>query len=152
MSIATVRSLALLRKCGFHATMVERWIPAGQFGLHKDFFGFGDILAFRPSEPGNLVIQSFTTKVSYHVALLSDPLFEGKPNPVPGLLREWLTPGMFRRFEMWSWRKLGKAGRRKLYKVRRLGFTLDGPMGLKVMELGDGDNFVAQSYAIFSCS
>jgi len=37
---------------------------------------------------------------------------------------EWLKRGL--RLEVWGWRKLGKAGQRKLWNVRRTRAELDG--------------------------
>lgn len=48
MSSPTVRSLALLRKRGYYAEVVERWLPFAR--VRKDFAGFIDILALRPGE------------------------------------------------------------------------------------------------------
>ena len=45
----TERSLALLRKQGYEAAVVERWNPHAK--LRQDLFGFADIMAVRPGSP-----------------------------------------------------------------------------------------------------
>ena len=47
---ATQRSLAVLRREGWTACVVEKWLPARgnmKFGVRIDAFGFGDLLACR---------------------------------------------------------------------------------------------------------
>lgn len=46
MGSPTSRTLDLLRKEGFVAAVVEKWIP--QARQRKDVFGFGDIIAIKP--------------------------------------------------------------------------------------------------------
>jgi len=41
----TARSLKLLRERGYHAEVVERWIPGAN--IRKDFAGFIDIIALK---------------------------------------------------------------------------------------------------------
>ena len=48
MSSPTSRSLEHLRKAGYVADVVERWIPGAN--IRKDCFGFIDILAIRDGE------------------------------------------------------------------------------------------------------
>lgn len=48
MSSPTARSLEHLRKAGYKADVVERWIPGAN--IRRDLFGFIDILAIRDAE------------------------------------------------------------------------------------------------------
>lgn len=48
MSSPTSRSLDLLRKQGYLADVVERWIPGAN--IRKDLFGFIDIVAIKDGE------------------------------------------------------------------------------------------------------
>lgn len=48
MGSPTSRTLDLLRREGFSAAVVEKWIP--QARQRKDVFGFGDILAIRRND------------------------------------------------------------------------------------------------------
>ena len=50
----TQRSLAHLRKSGYTAEVVEKWIPGAN--IRRDLFGFGDVLAIRDAEV--LLVQS----------------------------------------------------------------------------------------------
>ena len=52
----TSHSLALLRKNGWIACVVEKWID--QAGIRKDAFGFGDILAASPRERRTMLVQT----------------------------------------------------------------------------------------------
>jgi len=63
----TERTLKYLRDRGYRADMIERWIrnpkhPAG--GFRKDYFGFGDILAF--SDTHTILVQSCGSAFSQH--------------------------------------------------------------------------------------
>ena len=59
----TARSLAKLRKEGFLACVVERWIPGAN--IRRDMFGFADIVAIKPG-CGIFAVQvtSMTNKAS----------------------------------------------------------------------------------------
>lgn len=61
MGSPTSRSLALLRKEGWTAEVVEKWMP--QARIRKDLFGFVDILAIREGE--TLAVQSTSYSNSY---------------------------------------------------------------------------------------
>ena len=53
-TLATQRSLAKLRREGWMACVVEKWVPPRgkmKFGVRIDAFNFGDILACFPSVP-----------------------------------------------------------------------------------------------------
>lgn len=67
----TARALAIIRKGGGMAAVVEKYVqtplvlhaapPAGvkvaRFGIRRDVWGFGDILAVRPEHKGALLLQ-----------------------------------------------------------------------------------------------
>lgn len=59
---AVQRSLAFLRKNGWQAAIVEKWIPPRgkmKFGVRIDVWGFGDILACVSDLPSIALIQTF---------------------------------------------------------------------------------------------
>lgn len=60
----TQRSLAKLRNEGFSACVVEKWIP--HIRQRKDAFGFGDILACKPSYIGcgSVLLVQTTTRAN----------------------------------------------------------------------------------------
>jgi hypothetical protein len=77
----TARTLALLRRCGYVAAVVERWLPL--VNLRRDLFGCADVLA-----------------VAAHVA---HRLAKAKGRPA---LRTWLSAGGA--FEVWGWARRGQ--------------------------------------------
>jgi hypothetical protein len=101
----TSRTLQLLKAEGFLAEVVERRLP--RCFITRDLFGCIDVLAVRAGEPP-LGVQA--TSGSNAAARLAKAL------AVPEL-RAWLAAGC--RFEVWSWRKAGPAGKRKTWQVRR---------------------------------
>ncbi len=59
---AVQRSLNYLRGNGWQAAIVERWIPPRgkmKFGVRIDVWGFGDILACKPSTNSFAIVQTF---------------------------------------------------------------------------------------------
>lgn len=62
MGSPTQRSLADLRKNGWIAEVVERWIPGAN--IRKDLFGFVDIVAVRDGEKPLLVQTTSRSNVS----------------------------------------------------------------------------------------
>jgi len=101
---ATARSLAVLREMGYAAEVVERFIPHTK--TRKDLFGVGDVLAIHPRE-GILLVQC--TSGANHAARVK------KANAEPRLA-VWLAAGG--KFQVWSWRLAGKAGKRKRWTLR----------------------------------
>jgi hypothetical protein len=68
----TARTLKYYRELGYHADMVERFISFPPPGHRKDYFGFGDILAFNNNE--TLMIQSCGQSYASHLShLLANP-------------------------------------------------------------------------------
>lgn len=86
----TSRSLDLVRREGFIATVVEHWIP--KIMKRRDLFGFGDILAVHHKLKRTLIIQ--TTSIENVGARLS------KARKLPQL-RVWLMAG--NEFEVHGW-------------------------------------------------
>lgn len=97
MSSPTSRSLALLRKRGMIAEVVERWSPWPKpHGCRHDFLSCIDILSFSKegSERGVLGVQATSLgNTSSRVA---------KAKCVPNL-RHWLKAG--NTFSVWGWAK-----------------------------------------------
>ena len=103
-SSPTARTLALLRKEGYVAQVVERWVP--QARKRVDLFGCVDVLAMRATDKGVLGVQA--TSASNLAARVTKALAE------PRLLT-WLSAG--NRFLLHGWALKGKAGARKLWQV-----------------------------------
>lgn len=108
----TQRTLGRCRKNGWSCQVVERWNPYAKIRI--DLFGCIDLVAL-DDEPGALGIQATSTgNMSSRVA---------KALEIPHL-RRWLASGC--RYEVWGWAKRGPAGKRKLWKLRRVRLVLDG--------------------------
>jgi hypothetical protein len=98
----TARTLALLRREGFTAGVVERWLPYA--GVRSDLFGCMDLVAVRRHEPGVLGIQATTA------ANLATRLKKAKQQPE---LRTWLAAG--NQFAVFAWHK--REGRWQVKRV-----------------------------------
>ncbi|MGE0289360.1 MAG: hypothetical protein AB7I42_23990 [Bradyrhizobium sp.] len=101
----TARSLSKLRKEGWVAGVVEKWIP--QTKQRKDLFGFIDIVAVR----GDVVMGVQATGGSGNgvkrlAKAVAQPEFSA-----------WIRAGLF---VVHEWNKQGAAGTRKLWKCREL--------------------------------
>jgi hypothetical protein len=88
----TVLSLQLLRKEGYTAEVVEKWIS--QARIRKDLFGIIDILAIKEGEYGVLGIQ--TTSTPNMNARLKKASLNKK-------LLTWYKCG--NKFQVWGWQK-----------------------------------------------
>lgn len=108
MASPTARTLYALRRSGYEAEPVERWIPTAN--IRKDLFGIGDVIAVRASEPGALLIQCTT------LANLSSR--RNKAAKIAAL-RTWLAAG--NRFELWGWHQ----DRNGAWQVRREALNPD---------------------------
>jgi hypothetical protein len=109
MNSPTTRSLALLRKEGWRAAVVERWNAHAR--VRQDLFGFIDILAM--DMDGNLLaIQA--TSASNQAARLK----KIQSSPVRAVAKDWLQRNSL---EVWGW---SKRGNRKLWTVTRTPVTL----------------------------
>ena len=106
----TARSLAQLRSEGWTAQVVERWNPHAK--VRVDFFGVIDILACRPGETIGVQACAGSSHSSRVAKVAAEPR-----------TRVWLEAG--NRLEVWSWRKAGAKGERKLWAVRRTEVTLE---------------------------
>ena len=104
----TQRSLAFMRKSGFTACIVEKFLPARggmKFPRRIDAFGIGDLLACRP---GQIVLVQTTTAVhmaDHRAKILAIPEFY-----------KWKEAGGLVLLHGWS--KKGPRGKRKLWQVR----------------------------------
>lgn len=90
----TSRTLARLKKLGYDADVVERWIPRAR--VRKDVAGCIDVLAYHP-ELGIVGIQATTATNHAHrrVKAMQEPR-----------LRRWLQARG--QFQIWSWSKHGR--------------------------------------------
>jgi hypothetical protein len=104
MSSPTSRSLQHAKKLGWHAQVVERWNQYAR--VRQDLFGCIDVLAIA----GDKLIGIQATSGNNHASRVAKALKEPR-------LRAWLAAGAL--FEVWSWAKQGKAGKRKLWTLRR---------------------------------
>jgi hypothetical protein len=102
----TARSLLHLRKCGYVADVVERFIAHA--GIRKDFLGCIDIIAVSRREPGVLAIQA--TSLSHVGARLA----KARSRPE---LKVWLKSASF---EVWGWALRG--GR---WEVKRVAVQVE---------------------------
>lgn len=112
---ATARTLALLRKDGYHVWIVEKTIPFR--GIKVDAFGFMDILAYRPNDQVVVAVQS--TVGSHHAAHLRK--YEDNPI-VMQRITDWIK---HHKFLIVSWRKMGARGKRKIWTPRVEEITVE---------------------------
>jgi hypothetical protein len=100
MASPTAHTLKRLRRCGYVADVVERFVPYPSPGHHKDFIGCVDILAFRVGEAGVLAVQATSAdNISARV----------KKSVTLPALKTWLAAG--NRFEVWGWAQRGNKGK-----------------------------------------
>jgi hypothetical protein len=113
----TARTLALLRREGFIAAPVERWLPA--VGRRCDVWGFGDVLAANPAARVVLIVQATTAD---HVAARLAKA-RGRAE-----LAAWLSAGGA--FEVHGWRRLGRR-----WNVRRVAVRTEDLATVEVQAL-----------------
>jgi hypothetical protein len=101
----TARTLATLRRDGFLAVPVERWLPA--VGRKVDLLGVADVLAVHARDRLFLLVQATSAA---HVA---DRLKRCRQRPE---LAVWLAAGGA--FEVWGWAKRGER-----WHVRKVAIT-----------------------------
>jgi hypothetical protein len=109
MRTPTGRTLDLLRKQGFLADVVERWLPRVE--RHRDLFGFADVLAVHPRDRFFMLVQVTTA------GHLAHRLAKAKRRPE---LASWLRAGG--RFEVHGWEL--RAGRWQMRRVEVRGEDL----------------------------
>jgi hypothetical protein len=103
----TARSLKKLRKEGWTASVVEKWIP--QVKRRRDCFGF-DVLACKPMPTGHFqmdprgdgIIGVQATSAANHSSRKAKLLKNAEA-------ANWVAAGG--RLEVWSWRKSSRAQR-----------------------------------------
>ncbi len=121
----TARSMAELRKRGFSACVVEKWVPASPKGFRgpiitRDAFNFGDILACKIGEPGALLVQTTST------ANVSARLAKIRSIPEAGI---WMAAG--NRILIMGWAKRGAKGETKHWTCREIEVLTSGERELK---------------------
>lgn len=126
---ATEKTLALLRKQGYHVWIVEKTIPFR--GIKVDAFGFMDILAYKSDDHQVVAVQS--TVGSHHAAHLRK--YEEKPLVIQRI-NDWIK---HHKFLIISWRKAGARGKRKLWTARVDNITVDS-FKIKTEESNVNDN------------
>ena len=100
----TQRTLAMLRKDGWTAAVVERFNPHAK--VRQDLFGFIDLVAVRPDHPGVLAVQACVTgDQSKRLAKIAE-----EPRA-----RTWLAAG--NPIQVIGWAKRGARGKRKTWTV-----------------------------------
>ncbi|SRR5579883_1555055 len=105
MPSPTALTLQALRRHGFNADVVERFLP--RIERRHDLFGCIDIIAVDRREPGILGVQA--TSLPHVAERLTKA--RGKPE-----LSAWLRAGG--RFEVWGWYKRAGEWRVKVMAVR----------------------------------
>jgi hypothetical protein len=100
----TQRSLKLLRKEGYIADVVERWVPKAK--VRKDLWGWVDIVGVSPA--GNLVFVQTTTSSNLAARMK-------KAKGLDAFHR--LKRGLYHRIEFHGWKAPTKT--RKTWEVRR---------------------------------
>lgn len=117
MSTPTQRTLAAARELGWHGAVVEKWNHFVK--RRQDLMGCIDVILWRDGSDGVLGVQATSgTNHAARVSKIRTLLGERED------LRQWLMAG--NRVEVWSWSKMGKAGKRKTWTLRREGVGLDG--------------------------
>jgi hypothetical protein len=116
----TQRTHAYLRKNGMLLANCERKLPATPAGYHGplitvDLFGIIDTIAINPAIEGDMLWIQSTSGNNHNARILK-------------ILGAEATPILLRhvRIEVWSWAKRGPRGKRKVWTLRREGFTLRG--------------------------
>jgi hypothetical protein len=120
-TLATQRSLKYLRRLGWTACIVEKWIPPRgnmKFGVRIDAFGFGDLLACSPlafgrhPHPGGSIALVQTSTLArwndHKTKILAIPEFQ-----------KWKEAGGLVILHGWAFKpKDGVRGARKVWTLR----------------------------------
>ena len=115
----TQRSLALLRKDGYTAQVVERWNPHAM--IRQDLFGCIDILGIRSMA----ILGVQACAASSASARVKKSMAEPK-------LKTWLLAGGY--FVVQAWGKKGARGARKTWQCRSIWIKLDSDNNLTTNE------------------
>lgn len=124
MTSPTQRTLAECRKRGWTAAVVEKWNPHAM--IRQDLFGCIDIVAlcqFPDYQYATLGIQACAG---------GDSAKRVKKAMEEPRLVQWLMCN--NRFAVWSWRKAGPRGKRKLWTLRIVEIFFDSQGSLAVRE------------------
>ncbi len=100
----TARSLSHLRKLGYQADVVERWIP--KVNIRRDLFFAWDILGLKVGQPLLAVQVTTGANASARVEKVAEQAVF------------WKSTGNV--CEVWAWSKQGPRGQRKVWKLRRI--------------------------------
>lgn len=96
MPSPTALSLKALRREGFQAAVVERWLQIPGKKFRSDLWRFGDILAVHPVQKRFAIIQA-TSKSN-----IASRLVKARRQPELGV---WLQAGG--EFQVWGWCRIG---------------------------------------------
>ena len=99
----TQRSLAYLRKAGYHVGIVERWMAFAHGGIRVDLWNFADLIAFRFGLPV-MLIQTTTA---------SNAAARRKKLLGNSIARDWVLAGNELVLHKWALR--GEKGQRKTW-------------------------------------
>jgi hypothetical protein len=106
----TQRARAELKKLGAVSAIVERWNPHSR--VRQDLFGWMDIIALLGPNTLGLQVTSGTNHAARRAKILAEPR-----------ALAWLQAGNL--VEIWSVRKAGPRGKRKLWQIRKEALTLE---------------------------
>jgi hypothetical protein len=106
MASPTARTLQRLRRLGYMAGVVERFVPHPAPGHRRDFIGCVDVLAFKVGEP-LLAVQATS------IANTSARVKKAAALPV---LATWIRCG--HSFQVWGWAKEGERWKVKIVDLR----------------------------------
>jgi hypothetical protein len=124
MASPTARTLAKLRRDGYSADVVERWI--GPAGIRRDLFGVIDVVAVKAGSPVLGVQATSVGNVSHRLA---------KARTVEEL-ETWLAAGAV--FQVWGWAKRGNRWRVRIVELRGTG--------LETVELESGRERIGERF------
>ena len=118
----TSRTLQHCRNNGWIVDVVERFVPAGEFGIRRDFLGIIDMIAI--TESRTIGVQSCGQNFAEHDRKIRD-----NPNSV-----EWLGGG--RELMLIGWRKIKKVrgGKQVVWAPRIMTYMLNDESNIVGME------------------
>jgi hypothetical protein len=110
----TAHTLKLLRRHGYTAEPVERWLP--RVNVRRDLFHVGDVLGVHPTRREILLVQATS------LGNISTRITKAKSQPE---LSAWLRSGGL--FEVWGWAKRGDE-----WHVKRVALTAADMTGVVI--------------------